>query len=275
MRALIIKPLCLIIIAVSSIFPNVVHAALQRVSVVILPFEVHAREELSYLQTEIPGVLANQLKQEGARVLVLDPKSLPAWKEQIGSLEAIREIGRQNGADFVVWGSLTWIGQNFSIDVKLLDVVQGRKANIFSKDGKGIENLPLSVQGVGDDVSLVLFKREKVAQIVIKGNDRIEADAIQRLIKTKPGDVYNKLVLSQDLRSVYSMGYFDDVRVEAESTPEGLIVFFEVKEKPTLRSIKVSGDLRAYDEEEIKEALTIRTGSILNFFKIKNSKNKV
>jgi hypothetical protein len=32
-------------------YPNVGHAALQRVSVVILPFEVHAMEELSYLQT--------------------------------------------------------------------------------------------------------------------------------------------------------------------------------------------------------------------------------
>ena len=98
----------------------------------------------------------------------------------------------------------------------------------------------------------------------------IEQDAIQRLIKTEPGDLYNKLALSQDLKAVYSMGYFNDVRIEAESTPEGMIVYFDVKEKPTLRSIKVSGDLRVFDEDEIKEVLTIRTGSILNFFKINN-----
>ncbi len=232
-------------------------------------------EELSYLQTEIPGVLAGQLEREGARVLVMDPKSLPNWKEQIQSIVAIREIGRQNGADYVVWGSLTWIGQQFSIDVKLLDIAQGQKANVFSKDGKGIENLPLSVQGIGDDVSLILFKRVKVVKIVIKGNDRIEPDAIQRLIKTEPGDLYNKLALSQDLKAVYSMGYFNDVRIEAESTPEGMIVYFDVKEKPTLRSIKVRGDLRVFDEEEIKEVLTIRTGSILNFFKINNDIGRI
>jgi outer membrane protein insertion porin family len=265
----------LIIIAILGFFPNVVHAALQTVSVVILPFEVHAKEELSYLQTEIPGVLANQLKQEGARVLVLDPKSLPQWKEQIESIAAIRKIGQQNGADFVVWGSLTWIATQFSIDVKLLDIVEGQKPNVFSKDGKGIENLPVSVQDIGDDVSLILFKREKVVKIVIKGNDRIEVDAIQRLIKTKPGDLYNKLALSQDLKSIYSMGYFDDVRIGAESTPEGMIVFFDVKEKPTLRSIKISGDFRVFDEEEVKEALTIRTGSILNFFKINNDIGRI
>ena len=275
MRALLIKRLCLILIAILGFFPSVAHAALQRVSVVILPFEVHAKEELSYLQTEIPGVLANQLKQEGLRVLAIDPNSLPGWKEQIGSIAAIRKIGRQNGADFVVWGSLTRIGQQFSIDVKLLDIARGQKALVFSKDGKGIENLPVSVQRIGDDVSLILFKREKVVEIVIKGNDRIETDAIQRLIKTKPGDLYNKLALSQDLKSVYAMGYFDDVRVEAESAPEGMIVFFNVKEKPTLRSIKISGDLRAFDEEEIKEVLTIRTGSILNFFKIKNDIGRI
>ena len=172
MRALIIKRLGLIIIATLVFFPNVVHAALQRVSVVILPFEVHAKEELTYLQKEIPGVLANQLEQQGAKVLVMDAGSLPRWKQLIGSNAAIRELGLQNGADFVVWGSLTWIGQQFSIDIKLLETSQDKRVSVFSKDGKGIENLPALVQLVGDDVSLVLFKREKVVEIVIKGKDR-------------------------------------------------------------------------------------------------------
>ena len=135
LRALPIKRVCLIVLAIWGFFPNVVQAALQTVSVVILPFEVHAKEELSYLQTEIPGVLANQLKQEGARVLVLNPDSLPRWKEQIGNLGAIQKIGQQNGADFVVWGSLTWIGQQFSIDIKLFDIAQGKEANGFSQEG--------------------------------------------------------------------------------------------------------------------------------------------
>jgi len=262
-------------IAILGFYPSVVHAALQRVSVVILPFEVHAKEELSYLQKEIPGVLANQIEQQGARVLVMEPTSVPLWQEQIGSIAEIRKIGLQTDADYVVWGSLTWIGQQFSIDVKLLDTSQKKKATVFSKDGKGIENLPASVQRIGDDVSLILFKREKVVEIIVKGNDRIETDAIQRLIKTKPGDVYNTLVLSQDLKSIYAMGYFDDVRVEAETTPEGRIVFFNVKEKPTLRSIGISGNLIVFDDEDIKEVLTIRTGSILNFFKIKNDIGRI
>ena len=182
--------MCLIIIAVSSFFPNVVHAALQMVSVVILPFEVHAKEELSYLQTEIPGVLANLLKQEGARVLVLDPKSVPLWKERIGSIAAIRKIGQQNGADFVVWGSLTLIDQAYSLDARILETYGQSPPTALFLEGQGIENLPATVKDLSADIGNRLFKRAQVAEVRITGNQRIEKDAIRRNIKTAPGDIY-------------------------------------------------------------------------------------
>jgi outer membrane protein insertion porin family len=269
-----IKRLCLFFIAIMGFFPNVASAQ-QTVSVVILPFEVHAKEELSYLQGQIPGVLAKHLEQEGAKVLVLDRDSVPLWEEQVSSVAEIRKLGLQTGAEYVVWGSLTWIGQQFSLDIKLLASQQEKEVILFSKEGRGIENLPASVEDISKNIGLMLFKREKIVEVIIKGNDRIEEDAIQRVIKTRPGDIFNNKSLSEDLTAVYSMGYFDDIRIEAQTTPQGKIVIFNVQEKPTLRSISISGNLKAFDDEEVKEVLTLRTGSILNFFKIKNDVGRI
>ena len=105
---------------------------------------------------------------------------------------------------------------------------------------------------------------------MVAGNRRIEADAILRIIKTKPGDVYLAKSISDDLKAIYAMGYFEDIRVEAEDTPAGKIVIFQVTEKPTIRVIRFKGN-RVYDEKEIRAALTLKTGSILNIFQIQNN----
>ncbi len=278
MRALMTKPLGLFFTAfvvTLVVFFQDIASAQQSVSVVILPFEVHAKEELSYLQNEIPRVLATYLKQEGAKVLALDENSVPMWREQIESISEIQKIGRQTGGTHIVWGSLTWIGQQFSLDVKLLDLSEAQKPNLFSIDGKGIENLPASVEKISDDLSLRLFKREKVTQILIKGFDRIEEDAIRRVIKTKPGDIFNAKSISEDLKAIYAMGYFDDIRVEAQTVNGGKIISFVVKEKPTLRRISISGNIKAFDDDEVKEVLTLKAGSILNIFQIKNNAGRI
>ncbi|MGD8762002.1 MAG: POTRA domain-containing protein, partial [Desulfobacteraceae bacterium] len=264
-----IKRLCLLFIAILGCFPSALNAQ-QTVGVVILPFEVHAKAELSYLQQEIPKALSNQLEKEGVKVLVLDEASLPSWKQQIENVAQLRQIVLQTGAQYVLWGSLTWIGQQFSLDVKLISSGDYEKPALFSKDGKGVENLLISVEEAVKDISLVIFKREKIVDVFIEGNNRIEVDAIRRLIKAQPGDIYNQKSLSQDLKAVYGMGYFDDIRIEAQTKPDGKVVIFRVKEKPTVRSIRLKGDIQAYEEEELREILTVRTGSILNLYKINN-----
>ena len=38
----------------------------QDIQVMVLPFDVHSLEDLTYLKTEIPKLISNQLKSEGA-----------------------------------------------------------------------------------------------------------------------------------------------------------------------------------------------------------------
>ena len=109
-----------------------------------------------------------------------------------------------------------------------------------------------------------------MAEVKITGNRRIEADAIARVIQTKAGDIFQKDQISKDIKSIFEMGYFDDLRVDSETGPKGVIVTFYVKEKPTIRRIKFTGNLR-FNDEELKENLTITTGSILNIYKVRNN----
>jgi outer membrane protein insertion porin family len=269
-----ITRICLIIIAIMALSPRI-EAAEPPASVVILPFEVFSEKDLSYLQTEIPSVLKKSLEQAGARVLLLDPLSAPEWRKQIADIEEIKKLGLQTGADYVLWGSLTWIGQQFSLDLKLFEPISERRPRPFMAEGQGIENLPSTVDKLAQDLSLTILKRQKILSVEVSGNQRIEADAIKRVVKTKPGDIYNLKNLSVDLKAIYAMGYFDDIQILADTQPEGKIVTFKIKEKPTLRSTRFSGIRWAFDEEEVEEVITAKRGSILNINVIQNDMERI
>lgn len=234
------------------------------VRVLILPFEVFAQEDLAYLRQQIPEAIKTRLEQEGARIVILDRETLQSRGLRTDSNAVIRELGLETGADYVVWGSLTWLGQNFSLDARLLPLEKIENPQAFFAEGAGVENLPATVNALVKEMALKLFKRETIVEIQIKGTKRIEEDAIRRILKVKKGDVYNPKIISTELKAVYDMGYFDDIRVDAQTVPDGKIIIFRIAEKPTVRSILVEGNTWVYEDEEVKEVLTIRKGSILN-----------
>lgn len=269
MKNFMFRHLSLVIIALLLIPLNIAHS-IDSVKVVVLPFEIHARKDLSSLQNEILNVIKTYIKEEGA--LILTPEAVPAVTllKTSQSYDAIRNFGIENGADYIVWGSLTLIGQKFSLDVKMIKSLGEDPPQIFIKEGQGLENLSGVVKQLSRDIGMKLFKREKVSGVEIAGNKRIESDAIKMIIKTKPGDIYLSKSLSDDLKAVFAMGYFDDIRIEAEDTPDGKKIIFRVKEKPTIRVIRFKGN-KLFKEDKVKENLTIKTGSILNPFKIRRN----
>jgi outer membrane protein insertion porin family len=266
--------LCLIGLAVMCFFPTALYAR-KKVSVTILPFEIYAREDLSYLELEILNVIKKFLEQEGAVVLVPPVDADQTGKQKTANLNHVRQLGLAVGADYIIWGSMTWVGQRFSLDAKLLELFGDQTPGIFSIEDQGIENLPAGVNALARDIGVKLFAQEKIVEIRIQGNDRIEVDAIKRVIKTAAGDIYYVKNLSEDLKAVYRMGYFDDVRIEAENVPPGKIIIFTVKEKQTIRRIKIKGSLTVFDEKDLLDELTVRRGSILNINKIQNNIDRI
>ncbi|MBW1752654.1 MAG: outer membrane protein assembly factor BamA, partial [Deltaproteobacteria bacterium] len=267
------KRLNLLIIVMLCILPNTVFS-IDRIRVVVLPFEIHSMKDLSYIKTEISEVIKSHLKQEGAVIVDVEITHDLEDGAITNRIDEIRSFGLKKNADYVVWGSLTWIGQKFSLDAKMVESFGQKPPGVFFYEGQGAENLLGIVNQVAKNIGMKLFKREKVASVLVTGNKRIETDAINKIIKTKPGDVYLAKSLSGDLKAVYAMGYFDDIRIEAEKGPEGKTIVFIVKEKPTIRIIRFKGN-NVFDDEEIKESLNIKTGSILNIFQVRSNIQRI
>jgi outer membrane protein insertion porin family len=247
---------------------------LETVRVAVLPFEVNALEGRDYLEERLPQVIQSYLEQEGAEIVDISGEIGAGPGAIKGRAAELRRIGAAADAAYVIWGSLTRIGQNISIDAKMTATEASAATMPFYAEGRGVENLSVMVQKLVGEMSLRLFQRQTVARIEVSGNQRIEEDAIKKVIRIREGEAFLPKALSDDIKNVYNMGYFDDIKVKSEDAPEGKILIFEVKEKPTVRRVQITGN-RIFDDKEVKEALSIRRGSILNIYMVKSNIKRI
>jgi len=256
-----------------SLMPVNLHAR-ESVRVLLVPFEVHAEEELNYLATEIPKIIERYLKEAGAAVAFLEIEAPNLNQIEAQGVEGLRNLTLKEGADYILGGSFTRIGEPFSLDAYLLASTGSGPPSNFYLEGNGMEDLLGSIKKFADALEIKLFKRERVVSVKVVGNDRIEVDAISQNIKTKPGDIFLAKSLSEDLKAVYAMGYFEDIRIESEDGPNGKMIIFNVQEKPTVRNIKFKGN-SVFEDKELKENLSIKTGAILNIFQIQKNIGRI
>ncbi len=250
-------------------------ASVQASKLLLLPFAVNAPEGHQYLERQIPALLADKLRDKGAQVIWSAGQAplSPAVQDVINSLVA---LAKEQGAQAAAWGSITIIGQSFSLDVHLIKIktnVAGETLNFYS-EGRNLARLSTAVAEIANQIADVLLAQLRVAQVKITGNKLIESDAILRVIETKTGNVYSSASLANDLRAIFAMGYFDDIEASVDNSPKGKIVTFKVKEEPTIRKIKIKGE-QFIKEDKIRENLTLSTGTILNIAKVKKNVQQI
>jgi outer membrane protein insertion porin family len=102
---------------------------------------------------------------------------------------------------------------------------------------------------------------ELIQDVQVRGNHRMPADSIKYRIQTKAGDRLNAKTVSRDVKTLYALGYFEDIRVEEQATTRGPIVIFNVRERPLVRAIKYEG-LQSVANSEIAGILKDRKADL-------------
>jgi len=110
--------------------------------------------------------------------------------------------------------------------------------------------------------------------IEIKGNKKIEGETISGKIKSRIGEPFSEDIVQQDIKKLYSIGYFDDIRTELEPFEGGVKLIFIFKEKPTIVSIDFQGN-EEFKADALKEKITLIPGAIANPSLITDNVNKV
>lgn len=117
--------------------------------VAILPVAIHSPENIEFMREGLLDMLSSRVELEG-RVSVVEKqvvrKALAGISGEIDQ-DAARKLGAQLGADYVVFGSLTKLGDSASLDLKVVDIKGEKAMSSVFEQAKKMEEI---VAGVGE-----------------------------------------------------------------------------------------------------------------------------
>ncbi|OGR27671.1 MAG: outer membrane protein assembly factor BamA, partial [Desulfobacca sp. RBG_16_60_12] len=265
----------LVWLAVAAGGPALAQEQLVFKKVVVFPFSVTSKEPLNYLGEKVSQEIRERLKADGFTPVSQEDlhKELSQLTEPVDDAQA-QAIARKLGADMAIWGALLKVGDLLSLEGHVLDLSGRKGAAILKLQGTGLHALSGLSRQMAQELSLKILGKERVAHIVIKGNRRIEKDAISGVMQTREGEILSPAHLREDLKAIYKMGYFTDVRMDVSDTAEGRILTVLVKEKPAIREILVKGN-RKLKKDKVLEAMNLKPFSVASEGAIKEDINKV
>jgi outer membrane protein insertion porin family len=113
-----------------------------------------------------------------------------------------------------------------------------------------------------------------VKELAVEGNRRVQEAVILGRIKTTLGGPFNTSQLSEDVRSVFALGFFDDVQLKVEDFEGGVKVTFMVMERPFVRDVDFVGNRKA-SASELQEKIDLKLGNVYNPVDVQRARERM
>ncbi|MEE2787673.1 MAG: outer membrane protein assembly factor BamA [Myxococcota bacterium] len=113
-----------------------------------------------------------------------------------------------------------------------------------------------------------------IDEIKVEGNRRSEADAIIGIIQTRVGRSLDTRQVSDDIKSIFALGFYRDVQVDLDVSQGKNIVTFKVLEKPSIKTIEYEGN-DELTEDDIAEVVDLKAFGVLDLAKVTRNADKI
>lgn len=237
----------------------------REVSVVVLPFEVNAGDDMKYLRQGLQDMLSERLSDAGFRVVPradLD-KALAAKGLKSTDPQAAKEGALLTGATYAIAGSFSQLGETLSIDVRVTDPFGLKLPVPVSVSKDGLINLLPAVDELVTKMKGDLLGLDRVVDIDVEGTVALDREVVLMRMSTRKGDTVDFKAINTDVKTVYDLGYFDDVKALLRDASGGKKLIIRVVEKPRIQAIGVKGAKELKSDDLLKVANS-KKGAVLN-----------
>jgi TolB-like protein len=133
--------------------------------VAILPFAMHAQQEMDYLRDGIVDMLATRLYWKDKVTVIEKDAVRKAMADHPGAVDRgyAEALGKQLGADYVLFGSVTVFGDSMSLDATM-ESITGKEApiTVYSQT-KGMASVIPEINTFAQKINTEIFGRPEAA----------------------------------------------------------------------------------------------------------------
>jgi TolB-like protein len=134
--------------------------------VAILPFMIYSQENLDYLREGIYEILTSRITVE-ERIVLIERSVVERalYEERPTRLDetAATKIGTRVGADYIVLGSLTKVGNYISLDARLISLTEEKPPLSVYTQHKGIDDVMVKIGDFAQDIGFKILGRRTMA----------------------------------------------------------------------------------------------------------------
>ena len=141
----------------------------------------------------------------------------------------------------------------------VLGVILAFLAPAAADDAAGIRPLPSVDPG---KVSAAARQADVIVEVRIEGNETVEVSRLPKLI-TRAGQVFDTQSIEEDVRTLHRSRKFVDVHPKYTRVAEGMVVIFQVVERPTLRYVRYVGN-NQFNSRTLRKKAEIDVGDAMD-----------
>lgn len=132
------------------------------------------------------------------------------------------------------------------------------------------------IEALEDDRPDVFEEERKmvVLDVRILGNESISSDKIFSRLKTRPDRYFDPDLVHADTREIMAMKSFRNVKTFTQKQDDGIIVTFQVYERPIIREVQYIGNRELTDRALTKQT-GLKDGDPLDIYSVRMAKNRI
>jgi outer membrane protein insertion porin family len=136
-----------------------------------------------------------------------------------------------------------------------------------------------ATQAAGPVINIPQTEAEKaegqpILRLEITGHKRVAKDDILSYLREKPGNGFRSDNLASDVRALWDSGFFDDIEVDMTREDRGVVLRFQVRERPNIKAIEFEGNSEI-ENDKLQEAIELKANTILSVPAVRRSVQKI
>jgi outer membrane protein insertion porin family len=122
--------------------------------------------------------------------------------------------------------------------------------------------------------SLSYSQELTITSVDVEGNLTVDKSLIINMSGLSVGAKLDLSLIQDVIQKIYAMGYFSDVQIKGEETPDGEKILIVVREYPKLKTVEFSGN-KKIKAQDLKEKLKIAVGGLISPSKVKEEMENI
>lgn len=115
---------------------------------------------------------------------------------------------------------------------------------------------------------------QMVVEVIVRGQQTLKDYEVLKYIHTRKDREFDPDLVQADVRRLVTSGLFREVKPLTQQTPAGVVVIFEVVERPRIGQIKFLGN-RGFSDKKLTKEIGVKAGDPLNSYVAEESRRKL